>query len=319
VTGKTLFIACTAALLVLTSQVQGQQNEGPNWYTVELIVFRYLEPDSEEIFPLLPELKYPDSMRLLEAGESQLDPQHTLELLGPEQRIPSRAFSLDRTAPDIAAELPIEIPEPDYRVPAAYVLLDAAEREFNSEGARIRRSKGMRLLFHQAWRQPVHNRDQASDIQIDSEGMTDFPVLQGSIKLYVSRYLHLETNLWLNDSRTDLPEKWAMPAPPLPTEPGPEIIDYQFRIALPEQSYFDVPSIQLDDLASVSPEPFDEEEFLSQRFYVPFNHALLLQQKRRMRSGELHYIDHPRLGVMIKLVPYEFSPILPPETELMSR
>ena len=35
----------------------------------------------------------------------------------------------------------------------------------------------------------------------------------------------------------------------------------------------------------------------------PYRHAILLQQKRRMRSTEVHYIDHPRLGVVVKLTP----------------
>jgi len=35
----------------------------------------------------------------------------------------------------------------------------------------------------------------------------------------------------------------------------------------------------------------------------PWRHAILLQQKRRMRSTEVHYIDHPMLGVVIKISP----------------
>ena len=33
----------------------------------------------------------------------------------------------------------------------------------------------------------------------------------------------------------------------------------------------------------------------------PWRHAIPLQQSRRMRGGELHYLDHPVLGVLIKL------------------
>ena len=35
----------------------------------------------------------------------------------------------------------------------------------------------------------------------------------------------------------------------------------------------------------------------------PYRHAVLLQQKRRMRSNEVHYIDHPMLGLVVKLTP----------------
>lgn len=354
-TGQSMFIALLASLLSLTSHAQQRPREDTNWYTVELIVFRYLQPDSTEIFPLLPELKYPDNVQSLEPGASFLDLDQGFELRGPEARKPIAAFSLESASPATPAEIsakaietapaaeltaepsPQSSPElsPEmaaagYRVPAAYVLLDTAAREFNSERKRISRSKNMRVLFHQAWRQPVLGRDQARSIKIESEANTDYPVLQGSIKLYVSRYLHLESNLWLNHTRADLPSDWAMPAPPLAPTSAPRSIDYEFRVALPAQAYFDPPGVVLDDLASVLLEgidmatlparldavgepivALDEAEFLALRFYTPFNHAVLLQQQRRMRSGELHYIDHPHLGLMIKLTPYEFSPIVP--------
>jgi hypothetical protein len=35
----------------------------------------------------------------------------------------------------------------------------------------------------------------------------------------------------------------------------------------------------------------------------PYRHAVLLQQKRRMRSEEIHYIDHPLLGIVVTLTP----------------
>jgi hypothetical protein len=30
---------------------------------------------------------------------------------------------------------------------------------------------------------------------------------------------------------------------------------------------------------------------------------LLLQESRRMRSGELHYLDHPKLGILVRMEP----------------
>jgi hypothetical protein len=35
----------------------------------------------------------------------------------------------------------------------------------------------------------------------------------------------------------------------------------------------------------------------------PWHHAILLQQKRKMRSTEVHYIDHPMLGVVALITP----------------
>ena len=30
-----------------------------------------------------------------------------------------------------------------------------------------------------------------------------------------------------------------------------------------------------------------------------------IQQSRRMRSNELHYVDHPMLGLVVKVIPVE--------------
>ena len=34
---------------------------------------------------------------------------------------------------------------------------------------------------------------------------------------------------------------------------------------------------------------------------------MTLNQSRRMRSNEIHYIDHPRMGVIIKIMPLEIT------------
>ena len=36
----------------------------------------------------------------------------------------------------------------------------------------------------------------------------------------------------------------------------------------------------------------------------------LLQQKRKMRSNEVHYIDHPMLGLVIKLTPLDADALM---------
>ncbi len=45
----------------------------------------------------------------------------------------------------------------------------------------------------------------------------------------------------------------------------------------------------------------------------PFRHGVLLQQSRRMRSGELHYIDHPLVGIVIRVSRHEFEPFITPD------
>lgn len=51
------------------------------------------------------------------------------------------------------------------------------------------------------------------------------------------------------------------------------------------------------------PEGEPEEKAAEIRQMIP------MQQSRRMRSGELHYIDHPRLGVLAIITPVE-APVM---------
>ena len=181
------------------------------------------------------------------------------------------------------------------------------------------------------------SRRRAVPILIQSNADTDYPALQGSLLLYAARYLHVETNLWLNHTRADLPSGWSMPPPPLPPvlePPG----DFQFQVMLADgfakigeaqAEAAESPAQDSVDLTQPEPSPsangqgpehgMEQEtmqvsigEWLAQPSYLPFNHAVAMRQQRRMRSSELHYLDHPRLGVVISLSPYEFSPFLPP-------
>ena len=255
-------------------------------------------------------------------------------------------------------------------VPRAFIPLGADSNEFAEQALRIRRSRDMRLMFHQSWLQPLRSRQQSLPIVVDGLiDNSDYPALQGSLLLYVSRYLHIETNLWLNTGKreagTRLPEpvadgaaqdsaaqeveltsaEWRMPDPPLP----PEVYSWTpwaFRVEL-EAGFsddIDLPAWgpeQLHVLTEIDPadilQPIqvnarrsdarrsdarrsdarrsgnvDVEQILEQPWY-PFQHAVLVQQKRRMRGGELHYLDHPLLGIVLRVSPYEFEPFYQPQ------
>ena len=130
---------------------------------------------------------------------------------------------------------------------------------------------------------------------IDRSGDTEtWPRLQGSLKLYLSRYLHLETNLWLNTAGSYLPADWSMPAPPF----APRSLIIIEPPAPQNERFFDNPT-NISEVEDVD-EALAEVE--SGPVY-PWRHAVLMQQKRRMRSYEVHYVDHPMLGVIVKLLP----------------
>jgi hypothetical protein len=216
-----------------------------------------------------------------------------------------------------------EIIDPDAPILALpFVLLDNDTLEFRGQARRLQR-QGRRILFHGSWWLPLPDGKDAATVVLDRAAdydSGDWPALQGSISLYRTRYLHADLNLWLNTAGDYLPAEWSIPAPPLaersvraerhdgseqelPTQPL-TLDDLLPAVLAPPGSNSDLPTpIQVD----VLPLAENADETLSGAIETPdpyfYRHAIVHRQSRRMRSGELHYLDHPVLAVVLRLTP----------------
>ncbi len=209
------------------------QAQTESLYRVELLVFSYPGGGAAEQWEATPDLAYPESTRAL-TNATPTDPLH----------------------------------------PTPFTTLPPAQRELGGKAAEMQRSGRYRILFHEAWVQPMSGESGAVPIVLDRSGDGgEWPPLQGTIKLYMSSDLTLETNLWLNTQGEYLHSAWRMPPPPL------------------------APS-------SIEPLPQPAGSVADDRTY-PYRHAVLLKQTQRMRSGEVSYIDHPMLGVVAKISPLD--------------
>jgi len=91
-----------------------------------------------------------------------------------------------------------------------------------------------------------------------------------------------------------------MPPPPLgppsliieePAEISPELMPIANGGAAPEhESSNQTTELELEATAELTP-------------VYPYRHAILMQEKRRMRSNETHYLDHPMLGLVVSITP----------------
>lgn len=340
-------------LLLLSGLVWGEAEDDQRWYKVELMVFTHEgeDPGSEQ-WEATPQLRYPDEFRFLiepekieanlaaHPGESTVDeygrqiitllpePTDSAELTTDDSTAGAEleptaaagaeagpAAAVGAAAPDPNAPPSLQAAEPPL-TPTPFVILPASERTFPA--AYMRRSGRYDPLFHQAWYQPVVEESEALSIVIDHSGdRTSWPRLQGSVKLYLSRYLHIETNLWLNTDGHYLPGQWRMPAPPLgpPSliveEPAPpELLTVSGTVPVPAPFAVEgtplVAEREVRDFAATTgpaalPDPNQPGEETGP--FYPYRHAVLMQQKRRMRSTEIHYLDHPLFGVVVTLTP----------------
>jgi len=154
-----------------------------------------------------------------------------------------------------------------------------SDQEFNNVLGALRRSSGYRVVLVKSWRQPGLERDQAIPVLVQGgDTFGSHYRLEGSVRLVLSRYLHLETDLWLGDyvQQIEAPQQWDLDAAPvIPMAPPPAEMTDAETPAVPD--------------------------------FVP-TQLVRLQESRRMRSSELHYIDHPMLGVIAKVLPIENVP-----------
>lgn len=154
----------------------------------------------------------------------------------------------------------------------AFIALPSEEHEFTQFNRNIDLSADHRMLYHAVWRQPVLNRVQSTAIFI--RGGDNFGLhseLEGSLTIsYNINRVDVDARLWRNSFNISSELQWDLPTPPF----LPETADESLMI----------------------------EGLLVDRVYP-------MQQIRQMISNELHYLDHPALGMLIEVRPYELPPL----------
>ncbi len=126
------------------------------------------------------------------------------------------------------------------------------------------------------------------------------PEIDGSILIYIHRnYLHLDTNLFYR-------------------RPGKEEVNiFEFQDLLPSLDSIDE-TISPDTGFDINQQPIERGDFswqydgsfLSDDTEKNFTERLFnypLKQNRRLRSKQLNYFDHPLIGMLVMIRPYEIN------------
>lgn len=271
-----------AALLIgalATTHLSAQDNEAnPNvgrWYQVEIILFQQRPEDNiNEVWPTFPDLsRLPEALQLQRPGptSSGLVDARTLT---PLEEIPLPWPMVDM---DDGTELPL-------------VILPESLLTLSGQAERIADSRGRSVLLHTGWNMPVSAEADQDLIRIHTGARYgDHYEVDGTLGIHVGRFLHVEADIY--QTQYELVDE---PLPLLPAEGLPLPLD---------PDHIDRPPWQHSELA---PSP----TFRSGPTAVPVESAHF-HETRRMRSNELHYLDHPQLGLIIQFTPYtpvEISP-----------
>ena len=264
-------------------------------YRVELLIFANSNPadeSSEQWFPPRT-LPVPEHLQVL------------LPALAAEPTMPEAVAPLANSATPTDDQPFTEqaITSPDF--------LQAADR--------IRRSRYYRLLTMTTWEQPLLRDEKPVAIVIrGGEVFGQHSELEGTLSLRRERYLHAHVQLWLsrfsdytgelNDE--DWPALPLLPKPPAPIAPVDAESDLDLAADAAQAEADAVLSSDMTEKEAAS-ESLDEnlalDEWAEYDWFTPArpDRIVLMDQTRRLRSGELHYIDHPLLGVILRISPVE--------------
>lgn len=209
--------------------------------------------------------------------------------------------SWPNTQPKISLERVGSFQDTQYRASKGVKMLPYSEYKLTPQKDKLKQHAGFEVLMHTAWRQgdqgkssaPVFHIQAGKDFskQFNADGSEkgavttstdgfqeetiDKPLyeLDGKLQIYVQHYLYAETTL-------DLKE---------PSVREVKLQEQQIELDSPVSGAES--NVQVGNLTEISP-TVEVEEFLK---------SYRMEQKRRMRSTETHYLDHPLLGMVIQV------------------
>ncbi len=192
----------------------------------------------------------------------------------------SLEFEVPENSLFIGSPFPGPIPA-NYNPRFTFKPIKASTYQLQDEAKALDEHKDYRILYHRSWRQPGMKRDNAISVKIEREvarldyvpkpdEMLDAEVLEynkiidqrmprqnvlkGVVKISLSRYLHIQT-------------------------------DIQYTRHIVQKDQDDVLGTPDPSFVEIKPQVYQ------------------LKQTRKMRSKELHYLDNPRLGLLVYITP----------------
>jgi hypothetical protein len=305
-TGATLTTAVRSSLRALAilscALLPATGSAQERWFQVEVSIFtNENESDRNEEFwlPGSKPLAFPSSMRRLQSLMDIL----TIDALLPVQDMTPAADTLisqESSLTNLQLQREQEATERAQRIarigpiPAttasgfrffnlerdSFIQLPSSQSDFQQTNRVLRQSPEHRLMFHGVWRQPMLDPGEAIPIFVSGgERYGDYQELMGSLGVRFNQNrdrIVVDADLWLSEFST-LPageNGWQLPLPP-----------QEFRMIS----------------ASATQDTFE---------YYP-TRVFHMEQSREMRSTEFHYLDHPAMGIVVLIEPYE-RPAAPP-------
>jgi hypothetical protein len=270
-------ITLTTVLTVFATPVIAANDADPKWYQVEIILFAREQNN----------LPATEQWRV---EFNPLYPENTVVLIPYNKLTKTRGLPVELPGANATNGKGIAIPIDIDKDP--YIILPSDKWQLSKEALQLSRASGYKVLEHLAWRQPVSARENSQPILIQTGNQygLNFEV-EGLITISLNRYLHVDTDLLFSKFSKELFNDhidWSLLNEAPHTGSGK-------TASKPGISFQNTESNKADNGL-----PFQEAE---QQYRREF--ATSLKHIRRVRNDELHYIDHPLFGLIVKLTPYQ--------------
>ena len=268
-----------ALTMLFSAQAAGQDR----WFQIEATVFTNesrFDLDAEYWLPNQPELSFPESIRRLATVQDKLligafltaedNSQETAAAPNEETLRSQRILSMGPEPERVADEFRLFDVLRD-----EYLDLPARLSDFSQTNRALERSPDHKLLFHGHWRQRVVSADEATSIYIEGSRRRDsLPILNGSLTIRFNDQkdrVVVDANLWLIEAagNAERSAEWTLP---------------------------EIPAAVSDPTSGTT---------RSAKYPAASFRVYPMQQSREMRSNEFHYLDHPALGLIIAVRPYD--------------
>lgn len=309
------------SVLVQSAWAENQQALQP--YHIEVVIFERTSAayNAPEHWPENVVLAYPPNYRVIrtsaESTELMTQPtENSTENAQWEQSSPNNHQNVASNTinPETIAErIVLERPQDTY-------LLTNTARAIN-------RKSSMRVLFHKAWQQTLVAPEHSPSIIINGgDTFDERSELGGSIRFSLNKFIHVDTQLWLARFTPNYGQELNWPIPPVaPTalntqayanydmtleqnidhfEQSPQ--DYGINTQAVTSTFNNTDNSYTGTIGLQKPLDFGRGQETPQLNNLT-NEVITLIQSRRMRSQEMHYIDHPRLGILIKVIAIPFN------------
>lgn len=275
-----LHIALACCLFFTPPLLAAQKtNTEPAWYEIEVLIFsrQTLEPGHAEIWNRFLNVSFPAKLIALDTDFHASNLSYVA--------VPAEQSSgpTSQAEPKLVPILP------------PYTHIAPKNTALNQARQRLQRSGNFEILSHYHWVQPLVDRKETLPLLIQAGKVYgDQYELEGTVSLSVSRYLHIDTELWLSS----FTENQALP------DMGSENIYSNSYDTTPQLSNVQQTQSKQCTKHFTPASPQVSEELSANTTDYITTQIAELKQSRRMRSGEIHYLDHPLFGVIVTVKPY---------------